>query len=291
MLHKLGAHLSIAGGHVKALQSMADKGGNALQIFSASPRGWNFAKLDEETIAHFVHEKVKLGIDPIYFHASYLINLGNTEKLGDLSKNLLVNELKLASKMKIKGSVVHIGSFKQSRDEYTNPLNFPYADFDPYGDLVVKIKEVLERTPEDTLLLIENAGNRKLCQHIDELAIIMEAVDNPRVKVCLDTCHLHAAGYNLSSKEKFDRFMDMFDSTVGIDKIELFHVNDSKDPFNSCRDRHENLGEGQVGTDVFRFLLNDPRTKDKSFIIETPGFDDKGPDKLNMDIMKSYITE
>lgn len=283
MIHTLGAHLSIAGGHAKALHSIIEKGGNALQIFSASPRGWNLVKLEDETIENFVKEAKKLNISPIYFHASYLLNMADDGRIGQLSRQLLVHELKLAVKMGVKGSIIHLGSFKSE-----NPFdeNNPHEN---YSILIKNCQEVLEKIPSESLFIIENAGNKKICQSLDELARIVKDLNDPRVKVCLDTCHLHAAGYDLTTKEKFDEFITNFDKKIGLDRLEVIHMNDSKDSFNSSRDRHENIGEGQVGIDVFKFLLNDARTREKAFIIETPGFDDKGPDKKNLDIVKSLV--
>ncbi|OGK37079.1 hypothetical protein A3F03_02230 [Candidatus Roizmanbacteria bacterium RIFCSPHIGHO2_12_FULL_41_11] len=275
MTRKIGAHQSIAGGYHMAMQRIAQKGGNTLQIFSSSPRSWSFASVDEPTIQQFIIEKNKLQITPVYFHASYLINLANNGQVGRLSKKSLINELCLAAKMGIKGSVVHLGSFKEDVNQ------------EKYQILISNIKEVLKQTPKQTLFIIENAGNRKIGQTIEEIGRIVHDVNEPQVMVCLDTCHLHAAGYNLSTKLKLDHFLAEFDHKVGLDKLELWHVNDSKDEFGALRDRHENIGQGKIGLESFRILINHPQTKNLPFIIETPGFDNQGPDKQNIDILKS----
>ncbi len=282
---KLGAHLSIEGGYGKALDRIVSIGGNCLQIFSTTPRGWNFANVNKQQLKSFKIKNQKLKIDPIYFHASYLINLADKGKIGELSKNSLVHELKVASTLGIKGTIVHLGSFK--KDLRKEPL--PYPDFDPYGDLTVKILDILYRTPKDTFFMIENAGNNKIGKKLDEIAVIIGQVDEPRLKVCLDICHLYSAGYDLSSEKKLEDFLLAFDTLIGLEKLELIHANDSKDPFNSGRDRHENLGKGTVPLETFKLLLNHPKTKYLPFIIETPGFDDTGPDKKNLDILKSLL--
>ena len=122
-----------------------------------------------------------------------------------------------------------------------------------------------------------------------EIAKIINQVNNARVRVCLDTCHLHSAGYDLTSLKKLDDFLLEFDKLIGLNKLELIHLNDSRDPFNSGRDRHENIGRGTMGIATFKLLLNHPKTKNSPFIIETPGFDNKGPDKKNLDILKSLL--
>lgn len=287
MKHKLGAHLSIAGGYNNPVQKIKEIGGNTLQIFSSSPRGWSFAKPEESAIESFQSIKKELGINTVYFHASYLLNLGSDEKIGNISRSSLKHELKLASKMGIRGSVVHLGSFKYEKD--INISQYDISKELKYPALIKNITDILTDTPDDTILMIENAGSRKIGRTITEIARIIKDVDHPRLRVCLDTCHLHAAGYNITTPDHLNTFLDDFDKTIGLDKLELWHLNDSKDPFGSLRDRHENIGLGMVGIEVFRGLLNHKQTKHMSFIIETPGFDDNGPDKKNLDILKELI--
>lgn len=278
---KIGAHLSIAGGYHKALERIAAIGGNNLQIFSASPRGWNRAILTEESKQLFLATKKKLGIEDVFFHASYLVNLADEERIGEESKKSLISELKVASQLKVVGSIVHTGSFKGSPPTLWN------MEDKKYSILINNIREVLDNTPRDTFLILENAGNKKIGQNIDELASIIRDVQNDRVKVCLDTCHLFSAGYALSTQAKLEEFLVEFDKKIGLNKLVVLHINDSRDPFNSGRDRHENIGMGALSTEPFKLLMHDKRTCVLPFIIETPGFDGKGPDKKNIDILKS----
>lgn len=281
---KIGAHLSIAGGYHKALERVAEIGGNALQIFSASPRGWNRAMINEEQRKLFLETKKKCLIQDVFFHASYLINLADDGRIGVESKKSLIAELAVASQLGVVGSIVHTGSFKGNF-----PAVWDVSQDKKYSVLINNINEVLTATPQDTYLIIENAGNKKIGQNIDEIASIIRDTDNERVKVCLDTCHLYSAGYDLSTSEKMDAFFDEFDKKIGLHRIVVLHTNDSKDPFNSGRDRHENIGEGTLTLEPFKLLLTDKRTRDLPFIIETPGFDGKGPDKKNIDILKGII--
>ncbi len=281
---KFGAHQSIAGGYDKALERVKKIDGNCLQIFSSSPRGWNFSQIDLKEQKNFVAKKKKLQIDPVYFHASYLVNLADDGHIGLYSKKSLINELKLAFKLGIVGSIVHLGSYKN--------FQFPISNFQSnskYKVLINNIKEVLEKTPKETFFIIENAGNRKIGQTLEEISQIIKDVDSNRVKLCLDTCHLYAAGYSFKNNHELSLLLNKLDKLNLLDRLELWHANDSRDLFGSLRDRHENIGQGTLGLESFKTLLNHPQTKNYPFIIETPGFDNKGPDKKNLDILKSLV--
>lgn len=274
----IGGHLSISGGHINALSKTVEIGGNCLQLFSSSPRNWKVNPPSDEQVKEFINLKHKLSIEPIYFHTSYLINLADNNFIGKKSMHTLTSELKLAKKMEVMGTIIHLGSFKLKEGKPTN---------NQYDVLFKNIHEILNYTPKETLFIIENAGNNKIGNSLDELGFIVKSLNHPRVKVCLDTCHFHAAGYDLSSKDKFDKYFKEFDQKIGLNKLEVFQINDSKDPLGSFRDRHENIGEGQIPFETFRLLLTDERTKYIPFILETPGFDKKGPDKKNIDIVKN----
>ena len=272
---KLGAHQSISGGYSEALKRITNIGGNCLQIFSSSPRGLNFAKPNENEIKQFLALKSKLLIDPIYFHATYLINLADDSRIGHMSKMSLISEMNLAPKLGVKGSIIHLGSFKGQDNKYKV--------------LIANIKEVLEKTPKESLFIIENAGNRKIGQTLEEISQIVKDVGSPRVRICFDTCHLFSNGYKFDTTKELDSFFSKLVELKINNLIELWHVNDSRDEFNSGHDRHDNIGEGKIGIEEFKVLLNHKKTKNYPFIIETPGFDGNGPDKKNLDILKSFV--
>ncbi len=282
VLKKIGAHVSISGGYTKALERITAIGGNCLQIFSTSPRGWKLAELSNNEIEEFIRLKEELAIDSVYFHASYLINLADDGRIGYLSKESLISELNLASRLGIRGSIIHLGSFKDSGDE-------PIFKHEKYGILITNIREVLESISRSTSFIIENAGMRKIGKSIEEIEQIIKDVGNGQLRVCLDTCHLHTAGHDISTEKKLDSFLDDFDRRIGLSKLEVWHMNDSRDLFGSFRDRHENIGEGEIGLATFRLLLNHPKIKHLPFILETPGFDQQGPDKQNIEILKSLV--
>lgn len=283
-MRKIGAHLSITGGIDKALDRTVAIGANALQIFSSSPRGWNKAVTTNQTIQQFKKKKAQLHIDPVYFHASYLINLANADIIGAKSKEVLIAELTYASQLEVKGSVIHLGSFKHNSD-----IAHDVSQDKRYSTLISNILDVLTNTPKDTLFIIENAGNRKIGQSLEEIAAIVRDLNDERVRICLDTCHLFSGGYNITNKLELDQFIQTFDKLVGMHKIELLHVNDSKDPFASGRDRHENIGDGTIGQFGIQTFIAHPSLNHLPLIIETPGFENKGPDKANIDLLKKMI--
>lgn len=273
-MQKLGAHVSIAGGYAKALERIKQMGGNCLQIFSTSPRGWNKINLTANQVQEFASFKQELQIDPVFYHASYLINLADSSSIGHLSKQSLIAEMNTAGKLGIKGSIIHLGSFKN------------HVSTAKYQTLINNIKEILSKTSQNTFFIIENSGNKKIGQSLDEIARIIKDVNNQRVKVCLDSCHLFSAGYDLRTPNKLTEFIKEFDQKIGLDKLIVWHLNDSRDAFASGHDRHENIGQGSIGKEEFKLILNHPRLKNLPFIIETPGFDGNGPDKENLDILK-----
>ena len=275
---KLGAHQSISEGYDKALDRVNNIGGNCLQIFSASPRGWNFAKVNNDQISKFIESKRKLNINPVYFHASYLVNLADSGRIGQLSIQSLIAEMSIAPKLNIKGSIIHLGSFKNQKSKIKDQK------------LIQNIKEVLKKTPDNSLFIIENAGNRKIGQTLEEISQIVKDVNNPRIRLCLDTCHLFSSGYKFNNDKELDLLLNKLEKLNLLDILELWHVNDSRDSFNSGHDRHANIGQGMIGVDEFKILLNHPKIKNHPFIIETPGFNNEGPDKKNLDILKSFIS-
>ncbi|PIQ68415.1 MAG: hypothetical protein COV91_04215 [Candidatus Taylorbacteria bacterium CG11_big_fil_rev_8_21_14_0_20_46_11] len=313
----IGAHVSIAGGFKEAPARAASIGANAVQMFSGSPRGWNFASATKEQAEEYKAEVKKHGIKASYFHASYLINLADDGPNGKHSVDALIAELSVAEKLGVKGSIIHLGSFKEGRPKEnqkskiknqdlfapTTPPrrlgtppqaggeeeNATYVKHERYPLLISNIKAVLKKAPKDIFFIIEDMGMRKIGRSLDEIAEIIKDVPDPRVKVCLDTCHLHSAGYDLSTKKKLEEFLEMFDTTIGLDRLECIHMNDSRDEFGSLRDRHDNIGEGKVGKDVFALIVNHPKLKNLPFLLEVPGFDDSGPDRKNVDKVKGVI--
>ncbi len=277
MTIRLGAHLSIGQGYAAAVRRIHEMGGNALQIFSASPRIWRRPKVAEKDILEFKQAKAKLDVEPVVFHSQYLINLAVDNPTSQKSITNLIWELKLAEKMGVIGTVIHLGSYLKANPQLG------------YQILLKNISAVLAEAPSNVYFIMENAAGNKVGQTLDELLRIIKSLQDKRLRLCWDTCHGFAAGVDLSTKEKLDRFLEIIDTKVGLERLVLWHFNDSRDPFNSHRDRHANIGEGYIGLDTFRVILNHPLANRVPIIIETPGFAGRGPDKENLDILKELI--
>jgi deoxyribonuclease-4 len=277
MDRKIGAHLSIAGGHKNALMKIGEIGGNCLQLFSSSPRQWIEPKISEAQIKEFIMLKNQHAITPIYFHACYLVNLADSELIGEKSVHSVITDMRLAQELEIRGIVIHLGSFKENSTEGS------------FKTLISHCKTILDQTPKEVLFIIENAGTHKIGTNLTEIARIIRELHDDRVRVCLDTCHTFAAGYDFTTPEKLETFIHFFDEHIGITKLELFHCNDSRDSFNSFRDRHENIGKGTLGLATFKLLLNHSLTQKYPFILEVPGENEKGPNAENVAILKSLV--
>lgn len=256
---KIGAHLSIRGGLEKALGRAEEMGAGSLQIFSGSPRTWKNSTRSKEEISKFV-EKRKLLQTLVFIHAKYLINLGSSEKrIADNSFNSLRHDLNLAEKIEAEGVVFH-----------------PRGEINP---LVKNIKKLLKESNSN--LIIENTAQSEL----SFIQSILKKVSSPRLKFCLDTAHAFEAGYNLNTpKGRGALFSDI--KKAGARKLSVVHVNDSKTKTGSKNDKHENIGKGEIGKESFFLFLNHPFTCRLPFILETPGFDQKGPDVKNVNILK-----
>lgn len=279
---KVGGHLSIAGGHALALQRAKDIGANALQIFAGSPQLWNLPTITDDQVENFVKQKAALDIDPIYFHAPYLINMADPAFIGEKSKKRIIDELQLAEEMGIRGTIIHLGSYKET--DKTAPVSK-----EKYQILLKNITTVLEKASSHSFFIIEDAGNRKIGWSFDEIARIVSDLKDNRLKVCIDTCHMFAAGYDISTKSSFQQFFSEFDRMIGIERLEVFQVNDSKDTLGSFRDRHENIGEGNIPSSAFELLVNEKQTKDIPFILEVPGVDKKGPNEESIKKLRSFL--
>lgn len=274
----IGAHLSVGKGLVQATQNMIDKGGNTLQIFSGSPRGWARKPLNTIDANGFLEFRAKQEFGPVFIHALYLINLvGGNEALVQHSIEAITYDLEFAAKIGASGVVVHLGSH----------LGAGYdAVFDSLAD---RLAAILDATPGDTVLLVENSAGQqgKLCSTFEDIARLFtrlkKYVKAGRLALCIDTCHAFSAGYKtteLVAKLKKHHLLE---------HVRVLHLNDSRDPFGSGRDRHQNIGEGEIGKEHFKILLHDPQLQHIPLILEVPGFDGLGPDAQNIQIVKGLI--
>ncbi|HUG94353.1 MAG TPA: deoxyribonuclease IV [Planctomycetaceae bacterium] len=262
----LGAHLSIAGGLPRAVERAVASRCEALQIFTKSAGQWRARPLPDEEVALFRRRVDETGVRPVVAHNSYLINLAAADPaLREQSVAALGEELDRAEALGLEGLVMHPGS---------------YTSGDEAGGLrliAAGLARVLRERPRlRARILLEHVAGQgtNLGHRFEHLRTILDRLDgSPRVGVCLDTCHLLAAGYDLCSASGYRRTFEEFDRVVGIDRIRVFHLNDSKKPCGSRVDRHEHIGKGCLGLEPFRMLLNDPRFAGLPMLLETPKLD------------------
>jgi deoxyribonuclease-4 len=274
---RVGAHVSTAGGPATAFDRAVDIGAEAVQIFASSPRAWRFRKPSDEQVAEFRSRSVSTGVGLAFIHGSYLVNVGGSPDILEKSIECLVENMNAANALGVPGVIFHGGSHKGK-------------GFDGVLDQAAgALKEALARTPEDTWLIIENSAG--MGAHIGasfaELGRMLAAIDDDRVKICLDTQHSFAAGYDLANAEGVAAAMDEFDREIGLDRLVAVHANDTKMELGSGVDRHENIGEGFIGLDGFEAIMGHEAFRDVPFLLEVPGPEKKGPDRENVERLKA----
>lgn len=283
-MRQVGAHLSTSGGLFKAVISTVEMGGNAVQIFSSSPRMWLASPPKEEVVEQFRVLKAKHEVKPVFIHAKYLVNLASDNPdLVEKSRKSLSFDFEVGKMIGASGVIVHLGSHQGRGFE---------AVFD---QVTQEIKTILDVSESDCMFLIENAAQKKgkIGYRLEEISKLLQAVSSGRVGWCLDSCHAYNAGYFLGKTAGnpllgFD-IVDEIEKYGLVGSLKCLHLNDSRDEFDSGRDRHANLGEGMMGRDELMEYVNHPKLNHLPVIIETPGFEGKGPDKKNLDILKSWI--
>jgi deoxyribonuclease-4 len=279
---KVGAHVSTAGGLANAFDRALEIGAEAIQIFGAPPQSWRVTEHSDADVERFRARMAETGIEPAFIHAAYLINLGTpdatllTRSLGSLKFGL-----GLCSRIGAAGVIFHVGSHKG-------------RGFDAVRDQIVEsVLAVLEATPDDATLVLENSAGMggSVGSKFTELGAIMRGADSPRVKVCLDTQHSYAAGYDVASREGLEATVEEFEREVGLDALVAVHANDSKIPLGGGVDRHENIGEGEIGREGFLAIMGHRAFRGVPFLLEVPGFEKTGPDKANVDILRELRRE
>ena len=318
----LGAHESVAGGLHLAFNRLQQVGGEALQIFTRNQRQWNPQPLTEDEISLFQAAWNKASSPPIHAtsdtragkrseaktpalpvgrsctvhgardtraslpvasHASYLINLASgKQELTDKSITAFTAEIRRCEQLAIPFVVIHPGSHGGDGVE-AGLVRFTKALDQALAETGAKVTVLLETTAGQGTSL----GSR-----FEELAFIIEHSHSPqRLGVCVDTCHIFAAGYDLSTLSAYNQTLEEFDRLVGIERINFFHLNDSKKELGCRVDRHEHIGQGEIGLAGFASLLNDPRFADHPMTLETPKGDDLQEDRDNLKLLRGLIEE
>jgi deoxyribonuclease-4 len=259
---RLGAHLSIGGGLPRAVDRAVVSGCETLQIFTKSAGQWRARALTDSEIAEFRRKVRASRVRPVFAHNSYLINVGTANAaLRAQSIAALWDELLRAEALGLDGLVMHPGSYTSGTER------------DGLRLIADALGELLSRRRLKTRILLEHTAGQgtNLGHRFEHLAVILDALRwTRRVGICLDTCHLVAAGYDITTPAGYRQTFGQLDELIGLDRVHLFHLNDSKKPCGSRVDRHEHIGQGCLGLETFRRLLTDRRFAAMPMVLETP---------------------
>ncbi|MBI4570613.1 MAG: deoxyribonuclease IV [Chloroflexi bacterium] len=274
---RVGAHVGASGGLTTAFERAQAIGAETIQIFGAPPQTWRRRNIRPEECEAFRARMAETGIEPVFLHGVYLINLATeTPEQLDKSTEALAGDQKLASALGAKGVIFHVGSHKGAGFARVLP------------QIAKALRKVLKETPDDALIILENSAGQggSVGSKFAELGAIMGKVKSARLKVCVDTQHAFAAGYNLAERAGLDAAMEEFDREIGLEQLVAVHANDSKIALGGGVDRHDNIGAGHIGKAGFAVIMAHAAFRDVPFLLEVPGFENEGPDKRNVDILK-----
>ena len=276
----LGGHCS--GGIKKALENAHSFGMDSVQLFAQSPRTWRFPEHDPADLDAFRARREELGIGAVSIHALYLLNLASPkDDFYEKSVQTLCSTVDTACAIGAETVVFHVGSHLGSGFE---------AGLDR---IVPALAEALDRCDETTWLCMENAAGTGAAvgRSLEELAAIYHALDgHKRLGLCLDSCHLFASGYDITKPAELDRLVQQLDREIGLDRLRCLHVNDSKTPLGSNRDRHDNIGDGLMGERLSVFLGH-PKLQGLPALLEVPGTDGHGPDAEQMQKLRALYAK
>ena len=285
-----GAHMSVAGGLPRAVARAVVHRCDALQVFAKNANQWRGRPLPPDEVAQFRRDVASAGLVAVVSHASYLINLATADAaLRAQSREAMADELDRAEALGLLGVVLHPGAYTTGRAS------------DGIRLIADNLRELLDaRAAGTTMVLLECTAGQgsSIGSRFEELAEIIGLMDgHARVGVCLDTCHLLAAGYDLTTDDGYAATFAAFGRIVGFDRLRVFHVNDSKKPLGSRVDRHEHIGKGHLGLESFRRLVNDRRFASIPMLLETPKGEGKptGPiavdplDEENLNTLRALV--
>jgi deoxyribonuclease-4 len=262
---RIGAHVSVAGGAEKAIERQKEVGGNCGQIFAGSPRTWSVKEYEDSEASEFRDLREASGQGPYVIHSTYLVNLATPkDDLLEKSKACIQKELYAADQLGVEYVVFHPGAHTGSgREAGIDTITSAVDDLD---------------IPETVTLLFENTAGKgtTLGKSFGELRQMVEGTEQENVGVCIDTCHAHAAGYNLSDDEGFEDMIQEIREDLGLENVDVLHLNDSKDERGSEKDNHEHIGEGNIGDEGFKNVVNCEEFECLPMMLETPKTDEKG---------------
>jgi len=280
---KIGAHVSIAGGLSNAITNAQAIGADCFQIFSGAPQMWGRKKYTEKELAEFKDLVAENNLNPVFVHAPYLPNIC-TDKPENLEKSIiaLTSELKFVHAIGAEGLIVHLGSHLGQGFENVKE------------QVIDSIVEIYEKSGFNTKFVLENSSGKTNVvganfEEIGEIISSLKSKHNVDVDVCLDTAHMFASGYDIRTKESVQKVLDDLKKTKVLDRAVCLHVNDSKVDLGTGNDRHENIGEGFIGSEGFKHFFSFEEFKNLPMILEVPGFTGNGPDIKNLEILRSLV--
>lgn len=271
---RLGLHIATAGNILTTPQRASDMGAETIQIFASNPRGWRPTEYSPEKGKQFQDACAAADLHPIWFHMIYLVSYGTPDdEMRQKSVTALRQTLYSADLLGARGVVSHMGSHKGLGTDQA------------MARLTESITQSLD-TSENSLVCFENSagGGGNIGNSLEELADILNSLKgNKRLAICIDTAHALTSGYEIRTPEGLDKFVADFDSLIGLERLVVMHLNDSKADIGTHVDRHENIGHGFIGDEAMARIINHPKLAHVSGILEVPGIDGKsGPDKENM---------
>jgi len=279
---RFGFHISIAGGFSKVVERAHVRGCETIQFFSRNPRGWNYSPLNKKEVEELRSSIRSSALFPIFLHMPYLPNIASLKsKFYKRSVHSVATDLQRAEQLGAQYLIIHIGHrMESSEDEAIEAIS-------------QGINQAFEKVKNGVMLLMENTAGQgtEIGHTFEQIKKIIGGVHNPqRMGVCLDTAHTFEAGYDLSNLDGIDRTLERFDQTIGLKRLHLLHLNDSKTPLGSRKDRHWHIGEGHIGLEGFRNLVNHPSLRHLPGIMETPR-KDTVEDLKNMKVIRSLVED
>ncbi len=277
---RFGFHISISGGFSKVVEKAEIRGCETIQFFSRNPRGWKYDSLDHDEAETFQTSIQSSNLSPLFLHLPYLPNVASKEsKFYSRSIDSIVTDLERAEQLGAPYLIIHIGHrMESSEDEAIEAVAWA-------------INQAFDRVRNSIVLLLENTAGQgtEIGYEFGQIKKIIEGVEErDRIGICLDTAHSFEAGYDLSNKDGIERTLESFDQTIGLKRLHLLHLNDSKTPLGSRKDRHWHIGEGYIGIEGFRYLVNHPLLRHLPGIMETPR-KDTVEDLKNMEVIRSLL--
>ncbi|MGH7708671.1 MAG: deoxyribonuclease IV [Vulcanimicrobiaceae bacterium] len=276
---RFGVHVAVGNGFDAAVAYAERIGCTALQIFSGNPRSYRIAPFDRAALERFRDRRRAAGLEPCVIHTSYLINLASDDpKISSGSLRLLENDLAVAAAGEIRYVNTHLGSYG-ARDRREG-----------FAAVVTALEHALDGIAPGVVLVLENsAGAGQLCGGtLEELGEFVRAIGHPQLGICIDTAHSWAAGYPIDSDEGVARFVESIDREITLDRLNLFHFNDTEVPLGGHRDRHWHIGDGLIGIAGFRALAAQAALHEKTAILETPG--DEADDVRNLQTIRAIFS-